>query len=217
MTMQQHYEILGISDTCSDEELKEAYRDLVKVWHPDRFSGDPGLTLKAEERLKLVNAAYAAVRQSRAEIAKSPNDAQRGSTPSDRWDLNNCEQCGQALYVPVSKVYARCNLCGHVRDPIALWHLKAQLGNARAQYFLAKAYALGRGVPEDHIESAKWARKAADQGSARAQYLLAQAYSLGSGVPWDPVQMITWLRKSAEQGNRRRSISARDVAWNRTR
>lgn len=33
--MEDHYAILGISPTASQEEVKRAYRDLIKVWHPD--------------------------------------------------------------------------------------------------------------------------------------------------------------------------------------
>jgi hypothetical protein len=39
-------------------EIKEAYRDLVKVWHPDRFGSDLRLRQKAELQLKLINEAY---------------------------------------------------------------------------------------------------------------------------------------------------------------
>ncbi len=33
--MEDHYGILGISSTASQEEIKRAYRNLIKVWHPD--------------------------------------------------------------------------------------------------------------------------------------------------------------------------------------
>jgi hypothetical protein len=42
----------------SAAELKAAYRDLAKVWHPDRFSHDPRLQQKAQEKLKEINEAY---------------------------------------------------------------------------------------------------------------------------------------------------------------
>ena len=40
------------------DEARRAYRDLVRVWHPDRFAGDPRLRSRAEERVKLLNTAY---------------------------------------------------------------------------------------------------------------------------------------------------------------
>lgn len=43
---------------CSSDEVKASYRQLVKVWHPDRFQGDDKLKLKATEKLKLINEAY---------------------------------------------------------------------------------------------------------------------------------------------------------------
>jgi len=52
------YEILGLRHGASEDEVKQAYRDLVKVWHPDRFSHDPRLQVKAQEKLKDINEAY---------------------------------------------------------------------------------------------------------------------------------------------------------------
>jgi hypothetical protein len=53
------YKILELEPGASSEELKRAYRDLVKVWHPDRFVDDPQLQQKALEKLKEINEAYA--------------------------------------------------------------------------------------------------------------------------------------------------------------
>jgi len=51
-------EILGLKPSASQEEVNQAYRDLVNVWHPDRFVGNPRLQKKAEEKVKEINAAY---------------------------------------------------------------------------------------------------------------------------------------------------------------
>lgn len=55
------FDILGLNPGASLDEVKEAYRDLVKVWHPDRFSHDDKLQHKAQEKLKEINEAYAAI------------------------------------------------------------------------------------------------------------------------------------------------------------
>lgn len=55
----RHYiEILGLEAGATKAEVKEAYRDLVHVWHPDRFAQNPRLQKKAEDKLKEINAAY---------------------------------------------------------------------------------------------------------------------------------------------------------------
>lgn len=56
--LDKYYELLGVAPGTSGQELKDAYRDLAKVWHPDRFSHDPRLQQKAQEKLKEINEAY---------------------------------------------------------------------------------------------------------------------------------------------------------------
>jgi tetratricopeptide (TPR) repeat protein len=51
------YEILGLKPGASQIEVKQAYRKLVKLWHPDRFFVQQEKQ-KAEERIKEINEAY---------------------------------------------------------------------------------------------------------------------------------------------------------------
>lgn len=53
--MKDYYEVLGVSKTATDEEIKKAYRTLAKQYHPDMHPGDKA----AEEKFKEVNQAYA--------------------------------------------------------------------------------------------------------------------------------------------------------------
>jgi hypothetical protein len=50
--------LLGVKSGATIDEVKKAYRDLVQVWHPDRFSGNERLIEKAQEQLKQINLAY---------------------------------------------------------------------------------------------------------------------------------------------------------------
>src|SRR6202012_2283167 len=49
---------LELGPEASDNQVRDAYRTLVKVWHPDRFQADAKLRETAEARLKALNAAY---------------------------------------------------------------------------------------------------------------------------------------------------------------
>lgn len=56
------FRVLGLEPGASPESIKSAYRDLTKVWHPDRFSHDAELQRKAGERLQAINEAYEKLR-----------------------------------------------------------------------------------------------------------------------------------------------------------
>ncbi len=58
MNLRQCFEILELDTDATMDDLNRAYKDLVTVWHPDRFSANPRLKKKAEEKLKKVNQAY---------------------------------------------------------------------------------------------------------------------------------------------------------------
>jgi len=49
------YKILGVDKKASHDEIKKAYRDLVKKWHPDR---NLDKKVEAEKRIKEINEAY---------------------------------------------------------------------------------------------------------------------------------------------------------------
>ena len=63
--------------------------------------------------------------------------------------------------------------------------VRAEAGDAVAQYDLGVMYANGLGVPEDDAEAMRWYRLAADQGHADAQVNLASMYFTGQRGEWE--------------------------------
>ena len=58
------YDVLGVSPNASDEEVKTAYRELTRKYHPDANVNNPLADL-AEEKFKEVQEAYDAIMQER--------------------------------------------------------------------------------------------------------------------------------------------------------
>ena len=56
--MKDPYSVLGIKSNATDEEVKNAYRALVKKYHPDNYDDDNPLKELANEKMQEVNAAY---------------------------------------------------------------------------------------------------------------------------------------------------------------
>lgn len=63
--MKDPYEVLGISPGASEEEIKKAYRDLARKYHPDNYQNNPLADL-AQEKMKDINEAYDALTKKRS-------------------------------------------------------------------------------------------------------------------------------------------------------
>ena len=99
-------EILQLDRTASKSEVKDAYRGLVMIWHPDIYPNNSQLRLKADQQMKEINLAYETLHdyspQSKSDapaegvgddpivsgsVTYSAWQATEPTTPGDHWDL----------------------------------------------------------------------------------------------------------------------------------
>lgn len=62
--MTDPYKILNVSPTASDDEVKRAYRELARKYHPDNYHDNPLADL-AQEKMKEINEAYETIQKQR--------------------------------------------------------------------------------------------------------------------------------------------------------
>lgn len=83
------YKILNVSETATDEEIKKAYRDLAKKYHPDLNKDNPS----AEDKFKEINEAYDQInspeKRSSLYTRYSHDDYEYNFNSSDMEDLLN--------------------------------------------------------------------------------------------------------------------------------
>ncbi len=65
--MNDPYSTLGVSPKASDEEVKKAYRDLARKYHPDNYHDNPLADL-AQDKMKEINEAYDAINRMRSGV-----------------------------------------------------------------------------------------------------------------------------------------------------
>jgi curved DNA-binding protein CbpA len=70
---------LGLPTDVTSEQVREAFRDLAQVWHPDRFAQDSRVRALAEVKMTELNSAYSMVNDylagDREQCARTPEHA----------------------------------------------------------------------------------------------------------------------------------------------
>lgn len=95
--MRDPYEVIGVSRQASDEEIKKAYRELAKKYHPDNYANTEFSDI-AGEKMKEINEAYDRILQERASAkaggqsssyGQSGQNASYGNFPRIRTLISN--------------------------------------------------------------------------------------------------------------------------------
>jgi TPR repeat protein len=174
-TAAKAFQTLELGETASLEEVKQAYRLLVKVWHPDRFTGNAKLQRAAEAKMTEINLAY---------------------------ELLQCIKDADALYQRACDLVFGRGVAKDSTQAVNYFRQAAEIGHAEAEVFLGLLYQNGDGVTEDGAEAVKWFREAAMHGSSTGQRSLGECCEKGFGVHQNASEAVRWYRMAAERGDR---------------
>ena len=76
--MSDPYSVLGVKPDASDDEIKRAYRELARKYHPDNYQNNPLADL-AEEKMKEINEAYDTITRMRSGSGSSGSYQNQGA------------------------------------------------------------------------------------------------------------------------------------------
>ncbi len=132
--MTDPYKVLGVSPSASDDEIKKAYRELAKKYHPDNYVNNPLADL-AGEKMKEINEAYDQITSER----------QRGGTRSgggSSSSRSSATSFSRVRAMIVNGDYTNAEaLLDSSSDRGAEWHyLKGCIYQVRGYYSQARSY-----------------------------------------------------------------------------
>ncbi|MEW9094410.1 MAG: DnaJ domain-containing protein [Clostridiaceae bacterium] len=90
------YEILGIREGSSKEDIKKAYRELAKKYHPDQY-GDNPLRNLAEEKMREINEAYDYLMKNTSDYNSYSNDYNNTNYNNNNSNNNYSHQRNDAV------------------------------------------------------------------------------------------------------------------------
>lgn len=155
--MSDPYQVLGVSPSASDEEIKQAYRKLAKQYHPDRNNGSP----EAEHKMMQINDAYAQI----VEMRKNGGASSYGGYGS--YGYNGYGGAGQARQsAPEYSAVRQMLMRGQYRE--AMQTLEQMNAQSAEWYYLVARARQGLG---DDIAALNFARQAVNMDPGNMEYL----------------------------------------------
>ncbi|MDF2484938.1 MAG: dnaJ 2 [Herbinix sp.] len=126
------YKILEVSQNASNEEIKKAYRELSRKYHPDSYANNP-LAGLAEEKFKEVQEAYDQIMKER-ENGSNPystgySSYGQGSYSSGSGD-DDSQMNAAANYLNAGRYREAINVLSNVSGRNARWYYYSAIANA---------------------------------------------------------------------------------------
>ena len=115
------YEVLGISRDASNDEVKKAYRQLCKKYHPDSYMDNP-LAELAEEKFKEIQTAY-------EQIMKEREGGYSYSSSSTNTEQETVELQAARNYINARRFREALTVLSNIGNRTAMWYYYSAIAN----------------------------------------------------------------------------------------
>lgn len=151
------YEVLGVPENASEEEIKKAYKELVKKYHPDKYQDNPLADL-AEEKLQEVNEAYDMLMKNRnSGPSGSYSYGNYGSGSGSGGGYGTPDYMAVRRYIDAGNLTAAENILNSTKDRSAEW------------FFLSGMLSYRKGWYDDAVNKLKTANDLAPNNMEYSQ------------------------------------------------
>lgn len=126
------YEVLGLSSNASNDEVKRAYRELSRKYHPDSYVDNP-LSGLAEEKFKEVQEAYDQIMRDREGAQQSSgygNTGYRGYQNTASSDQESVEMQAVYNFLNNRRYQDAMNVLSRMSNRTARWYYCSAIANA---------------------------------------------------------------------------------------
>lgn len=123
------YEILGVSPNASNDEVKKAYRELSRKYHPDSYANNPLADL-AEEKFKEVQEAYDQIMKQREGGGYSYQAGGQGQSYSSASSNQETVELQAARnYINARRFREALNVLSNIPNRSAMWYYYSSIAN----------------------------------------------------------------------------------------
>lgn len=191
--MTDPYKVLGISEDASEDEIKKAYRDLARKYHPDNYASSPLADL-AQEKMKEINEAYDTVMRKRQSGADRPDDYDFGFGGGNAFSGSDSSKFGYIRTLINNRNFYEAEIqldaCAKEEKNAEWYYLKGCVFMGRGWYFEASKHF--RHACEMDPQNAEYRAAVDSMGRMAADYDRKATGNRG-GFCSDPCDVCTGL------------------------